>query len=95
MAYLAHNVDNEVFNIGGGEEHPIRCFAEMLSEYVGYDPSKITYDATKYVGATSKFLVVDKVRKAVPSFHPVPLDQGLREIVSWYLTAQKLTRSAA
>jgi hypothetical protein len=47
------------------------------------------------VGATSKFLVVDKVRKAVPSFNPIPLDQGLREIVNWYLAAQKLARTAA
>ena len=95
MTYLAQNVDNEIFNIGGGEEHPIRSFAEMLAEYVGYDASKITYDTTKYVGATSKFLVVDKVRKAVPSFNPIPLDQGLREIVNWYLAAQKLARTAA
>ena len=95
MTYLAQHVDNDIFNIGGGEEHPIRCFAEMLAEHVGYDASKIIYDTTKYVGATSKFLVVDKVRKAVPSFNPVPLDQGLREIVSWYLAAQKLAKSAA
>jgi len=95
MTYLAQNVDDEVFNIGGGEEYPIRWYAEMLAEYVGYDASKIGYDTSKYVGATSKFLVVDKVRKAVPHFNPVPLDQGLREIVAWYLAAHKLAQTAA
>jgi GDP-L-fucose synthase len=95
MTCLAQYVDNDIFNIGAGEEFPIRCFAEMLSEYVGYDASKISYDTTKYVGATSKFLVVDKVRKAVPSFKPIPLDQGLQEIVRWYLAAQRLAQSAA
>jgi GDP-L-fucose synthase len=87
MTQLAETVDNEVFNIGGGEEHPIRWYAEKLSEYVGYDASKILYDTTKYVGAQSKLLVVDKVRKRVPDFNPLSLQQGLREIVNWYLGA--------
>ncbi len=95
MTHLAQHVHNESFNIGGGQEHPIRWYAEMLAEYVGYDASRIVYDTSKYVGATSKFLVVDKVRKAVPHFNPVPLDQGLREIVNWYLAAHKIAKTAA
>lgn len=94
-SYLAEHVDNDVFNIGGGEEFPIRWYAEMLAEYVGYDASKIQYDTTKYVGATSKFLVVDKVRRAVPHFNPVSLEKGLKEIVDWYLTAEKVSITAA
>ncbi len=90
MAHLAQTVDNDIFNIGGGVEYPIRWYAEKLAEYVGFDTSKIQYDTSKYVGATSKFLVVDKVRKAVPSFNPVPLETGLREIVTWYLGNAKV-----
>lgn len=82
---LAGSTNNEVFNIGGGVEYPIRWYAERLSEYVGFDSSKIQYDTSKYVGATSKFLVVDKVRRAVPDFSPIPLEQGLQEIVKWYV----------
>lgn len=95
MSYLARHVDNDIFNIGGGEEFPIRWYAEMLAEYVGYDASRIQYDTSKYVGATSKFLVVDKVRRSVPDFNPVSLERGLKEIVEWYLTTQKRSETAA
>jgi GDP-L-fucose synthase len=94
-AYLAEHVENDIFNIGGGVEFPIRWYAEMLAEFVGYDVSKIQYDTTKYVGATSKFLVVDKVRQTVPNFNPVSLEKGLKEIVEWYLAAEKASRTAA
>ena len=67
----------------------------MLAELVGYDVSKIQYDTTKYVGATSKFLVVDKVRRSVPHFNPVSLEKGLKEIVEWYLSAEKVCVTAA
>ncbi len=95
MSYLAEHEDNDIFNIGGGEEFPIRWYAEMLAELVGYDVSKIQYDTTKYVGATSKFLVVDKVRRSVPHFNPVSLEKGLQEIVEWYLSAEKVSVTAA
>lgn len=95
MSYLAEHEDNDIFNIGGGEEFPIRWYAEMLAELVGYDVSKIQYDTTKYVGATSKFLVVDKVRRSVPHFNPVSLEKGLKEIVEWYLSAEKVCVTAA
>ncbi len=95
MSYLAEHEDNDIFNIGGGEEFPIRWYAEMLAELVGYDVSKIQYDTTKYVGATSKFLVVDKVRRLVPHFNPVSLEKGLKEIVEWYLSAEKVPVNVA
>lgn len=95
MSYLAEHEDNDIFNIGGGEEFPIRWYSEMLAELVGYDVSKIQYDTTKYVGATSKFLVVDKVRRSCPHFNPVSLEKGLKEIVEWYLSAEKVSVTAA
>lgn len=85
MVELSTTVNNEVFNIGGGEEHPIRWYAEKLSALVGFDSSKIQYDTSKYVGATSKFLSVAKIKKTLPHFNPVPLEQGLNGIVQWYL----------
>ena len=63
MTYLADNVDNDLFNIGGGEEHAIRDFAKMICDKIGYDPNLIQYDTSKYVGAREKFLIIDKVKK--------------------------------
>jgi GDP-L-fucose synthase len=85
MVELSVSVDNDIFNIGGGVEYPIRWYAEKLSSLVGYDAARIQYDTSKYVGATSKFLSVKKIKEVLPHFEPVPLEQGLEGIVGWYL----------
>lgn len=85
MYSLALEVDNDIFNIGGGTEYPIRWYAETLCEMVGYDPSRIEYDTSRYVGATSKVLSIDKIKRTLPSWQPVALRDGLLEIVRWYL----------
>src|SRR5262249_17063342 len=51
---LAQKFDNDIFNIGAGEEFSIRTFAERISAIVGYDSARIQYDTNRYVGATSK-----------------------------------------
>ena len=90
MLALNEKVDNEVVNIGGGEEFPIRQFAEILCQLVGYNPDDIQYDTTKYVGATSKVLVINKLRRLLPEFRHTPLESGLKQTVNWYLAARGL-----
>src|SRR6266478_10174465 len=51
---LTERFDNEIFNIGAGQEHSIRAFAASICRIVGYPTEKIVYDSTRYVGATSK-----------------------------------------
>lgn len=80
---LCETRDNDIFNIGAGEELTIRTFAEHICEIVGYDPRKILYDKSRYVGASSKCLNVDKVRAAV-SYDLTPIDVGLRETINWF-----------
>jgi len=84
MYALANTIDNDIFNIGGGVEYPIRWYAETLSELVGFDPARITYDTSKYVGATSKVLSIAKIQQFLPMWQPIPLRAGLQEIVDWY-----------
>jgi GDP-L-fucose synthase len=81
---LTENIENEIVNIGGGIEKPIKWYAEELSRIVGFDSSKIEYDLTKYVGAKSKVLVIDKLRKLLPEFKHREIGEGLEEIVLWY-----------
>jgi GDP-L-fucose synthase len=84
---LAGSIDNEIVNIGGGEEHSIKYFADMLCGVIGYDPKLIQYDTAKYVGAKSKVLDISKFRELLPDFRHSDLEAGLRETVSWYLRA--------
>lgn len=85
MTTLAAKVDNELINIGGGREFAIRYFAEQIAKHVGFDSAKIQYDTSKYVGATSKLLVIDKLKKELPDFKHVEISQGINEVIEWYL----------
>ena len=81
---LAERFDNDVFNIGAGEEHSIRTFAETICAEVGFDPEKIKYDTSRYVGAKSKCLNVEKIRAALPDYTLQPLKSGLKKTINWF-----------
>ena len=76
--------NNEIFNIGAGEEFSIRHFAQLICDYVGYDFDKISFDIQKYVGAKSKCLSVDKVRSSTHQYDLTSLDDGLRKTIDWF-----------
>lgn len=85
---LAQNFENEIFNIGAGEESTIRDFAEKISVLVGYNPNNIEYDTTRYVGAKSKCLNVNKVKKAIDHYDLESLDKGLEKTINWFYEAR-------
>ncbi len=84
---LAQRFDNEIFNIGAGEEHSIRTFAEKICKTVGYPAEDIEYDLSRYVGAKSKCLSVEKLTAVLPEFTMQPLDAGLERTISWFFEA--------
>ena len=81
---LVDKVDNDLVNIGAGEEHSIRAFASHICRFVGYPEERIGYDTTRYVGATTKCLNVAKVRRLLPEYSLVPLADGLRSTIAWF-----------
>jgi len=83
LANLEKKVDNEIVNIGAGEEHTIRDFAGLICEIVGVDPRSIKYDTSKYVGARSKCLNVEKLNRLLPERKTRPLREGLEIMVRW------------
>jgi GDP-L-fucose synthase len=84
MEILADSRENDLINIGAGEDHSIRDFAEMICRVVGYPASKIRYDETRYVGAGQKSLDIGKLRGLVPTFRFTPLSEGLQKTVAWF-----------
>ena len=89
LLQLAATVDNDLINIGAGEEFSIRDFAQTICKIVGYDFSKIQFDTSKYVGARSKCLSVTKLKKMVPDLRMTSLEDGLRRTVDWFQTEGK------
>ena len=75
--------DNTLINIGSGREHTIREFADVICGHVGYDPRRIEYDTTAFVGARSKCLVVDRLDGLLPERPRTPLADGLARTIDW------------
>ena len=86
---LAAIAEGEIVNVGSGDEQSIRWYAERVAGFVGYDQSLIQYDTSRYVGVRSKQLVVDKLRRLLPSFHLTPLAAALEETVLDYARASQ------
>ncbi len=75
---------NTQINIGAGVEFTIKEFAKRICNTVGYPFEKIEFDQTKYVGARSKVLSIEKLKRAVPELKLSPLESGLEQTVEWY-----------
>ena len=83
MVDLSHTHENDLFNIGAGKEYSIREFAEHICNELDYDSSKIQYDETKYVGAKSKCLLVEKIKTCSSVYSPRPLEWGIGDAITW------------
>jgi GDP-L-fucose synthase len=84
LCKLAEHCENEVINIGAGEEHSIRYFAGLICEEVGYPSERIQYDTSRYVGAASKCLNIEKLHRLLPDYEQTPLGEGLRRTIRWF-----------
>jgi GDP-L-fucose synthase len=80
---LNQNCSDCILNVGAGEQHSIREFAGLICEIVGYDPDLITYDTSRYVGAKSKCLYIERLDKLFPNRSRTPLRQGLEATIHW------------
>lgn len=89
---LAQGVDNDLVNIGAGEEFSIRTFVSHICAIVGYPPQDVRYDTARYVGATSKCLDVEKIRRLLPAYRPAPLEDGLRRTIAWFYQDRNYAR---
>ncbi|NML42707.1 NAD-dependent epimerase/dehydratase family protein [Ramlibacter sp. G-1-2-2] len=92
MLALVPGVDNELVNLGAGEETSIRSFVDAICEIVGYDPARVQYDTARYVGARSKCLDVAKAQRLVPGYLKTSLAEGLDRTIAWFFQEQAYLR---
>ena len=83
-----HSCDNELVNIGAGVEYSIREFAALICDLSGFDASRIRYDESRYVGAQSKCLEIEKLRTIVGDPRFTDLREGLRRTIAWFESAK-------
>ena len=81
MILLENKCENEIINIGAGEEYEIRHFAQLICDIVQFDFKKIHFNKEKYTGAKSKNLSVKKLKKILPDYKQISLEEGLKETI--------------
>ena len=91
---LADGAENELVNIGAGQEFTIRRFAQLICEEIGYDFRRIRFDTSRYVGARSKCLSVAKLHRLLPDIKLTPLKQGLANTIAWMAQQQQSSKAA-
>ncbi len=79
---LNDHYSNETFNIGYGSEFTIRQFAEWICKQVDFDPNLIQYDLTKYVGAKSKCLNIEKLKHSGFFKNMRSMESGLELVIN-------------
>lgn len=84
LTRLVRQCDNDIVNIGAGEEYSIREFAKLICEKVGYDFEKVQFDTTRYVGAKSKCLDIKKLKQLTPELTFTSLSRGLDQTIEWF-----------
>jgi GDP-L-fucose synthase len=74
---------SEPVNVGTGEDVTIRELAEMIQRLTGFT-GKLTWDSSKPDGTPRKLLDVSRLT-ALGWKARIPLEQGLRDTLRWYL----------
>lgn len=83
MMALDAVAENDVVNIGGGEDHSIREFAGFICSAIGLAPDAIQYDTSRYVGAKSKMLNIERLQSLLPQRQRTSLAEGMRITLEW------------
>lgn len=88
MLALVETQNNDIINIGAGEEYSIKTFAQTICQHVHYDSALIDYDTSKYTGAKSKCLDIAKLQHLLPDFKHRNLQEGIGETIDWFYQAK-------
>ena len=81
MLLIEDKIKNDIVNLGAGNEYSIKHFAKLICKIIKYDHEKIYYNETKYVGALSKNLEIEKKKKLLPNYKEISLEDGLKETI--------------
>ncbi|MBP2297434.1 GDP-L-fucose synthase family protein [Azospirillum picis] len=92
---MEHYDDEEIINVGPGDDIAIADLAALIRDTVGY-PGTLTHDLSKPDGHPRKLM--DVQRLFATGWRPkVPLEEGLRRTYAWFLehAAPERIRQAA
>lgn len=80
--------DGRAINLGTSVRHKIKDVAFKILELVDHKPDRVIFDTTKPMGVISRALDISKAKELLGWRPKVPLDEGLRRTVDWYIKAR-------
>ena len=84
MLELAATRENDLINVGSGEQFTIRQYAEMICAHTGCDFNCIQFDASRDSGDRSRHLSVGKLKGIMSDLQLTPLTTGLDRTLEWF-----------
>lgn len=85
------HLNNEVVNIGSGEDYTIREFAKLICDYLEYPYENIVYDESKFVGVSRKILDISKLKLLLKNkVKFTPIFDGIKNSIDYYLDKTKI-----
>jgi GDP-L-fucose synthase len=77
----------ELYNVGSGDDLPVRDLAALVAGVVGYD-GPVKWDTTKPDGTPRKLLDSSRIRAT--GWEPrISLEEGIRSVYDWYKEASE------
>jgi GDP-L-fucose synthase len=81
---MLHYDEDEIINVGTGQDQTIRDLAQIVSDVVDYRGA-LTFDLSKPDGSPQKLLDISRLQKL--GWRPkISLREGISETYKWYLT---------
>jgi len=82
-----------LFNVGSGEDLPVRELADLVASVVGYE-GPIRWDNSRPDGTPRKLLDSSRIR-ALGWSPRIPLEEGIRSVYAWYREASETMMTRA
>lgn len=89
------DVTDEVFNVASGEETSLLDLARMLSDVMGSKAAPEHVEARKVNAVTRRLADTSKARDMLGFTAEISMEQGLRDLVSWWQQELAATSIAA
>ena len=78
--------ENQIFNLGSGQDYSINEFAQKVCEIYDYDFKLVEHDRTKYVGVKEKKIDTTKVISYLKNdYLKAPLETGLQKSINYFI----------
>ena len=84
------DAENEVFNLGSGQDFTINEFARLVCEIYDYDYELVEHDLSKYIGVLEKKIDTSKVLSYIKKkiYLKTSLQEGLRTSIDYFVNAR-------